>query len=132
MCTKFDDFLANAKKILADYKLRGYPNETLQEALKSLDSTVLLILKDDQPDKIFSDLFLVMIYSLANPEVKKALEDNWHLIKQEGTLSPLHDTTVKIGFRRPLNLQDLLVSARLNGPTKSFAQTSGKINNPCF
>ncbi len=73
-----------------------------------------------------------MTFNPANPEVKQALEDNWHLIKQERTLSPLHDTSVKIGFRRPPNLQDLLVRAKLNGSTKSLAQTSGKINNPCF
>ncbi len=73
-----------------------------------------------------------MTYNPANPEVKKALEDNWHLIKQERSLSPLHDTTVKIGFRRPPNLQDMLVRARVNGPTKSLAQTSRRINNPCF
>ncbi len=79
ICTKFDDFLGNAKKILANYKLRGYPNETLQEALKkvsALDRTILLIPKDDQPDEISSDLFLVMTYNPANPEVKTALEDN--------------------------------------------------------
>ncbi len=73
-----------------------------------------------------------MTYNPANPEVKKALQDNWHLIKQERSLSPLHDTAVKVGFRRPPNLQDLLVKARLNGPTKSLAQTSGRINNSCF
>ncbi len=90
ICTNFDGFLANAKKILANYKLRGYPSQTLQEALKkasALDRTVLLIPKDDQPDEISSDLFLVMTFNLANPEVKKALEDNWHLIKLERTLS---------------------------------------------
>ncbi len=135
ICTKFDDFLANAKKILAYYKLRGYPNDTLQEALRkasALDRTILLIPKDDNLDEISKDLFLVMTHNPANPEVKKALDDNWHLIKQERTLAPLHDTTVKIGFRRPPNLQDLLVKARLNGPTRSLAQTSGRINNPCF
>ncbi len=74
ICTNFDDFLANTKKILAYYKLRGYPNQTLQEALKkalSLDRTVLLIPKHDQPDEISKDLFLVMTYNPANPEVKK-------------------------------------------------------------
>ncbi len=73
-----------------------------------------------------------MTYNPANPEVKKALEDNWHLIKQERSLSPLYNTTVKIGFRRPPNLQNMLVRARVNGPTKSLAQTSGRISNPCF
>ncbi len=99
ICTKFDDYLANANKILAYYKLRGYPNETLPEAFKkafALDRTILLIPKDVQPDDITNDLFLVMTFNPANPEVKKALDENWHLIKQERTLSPLHDTTVKV------------------------------------
>ncbi len=99
ICTKFDDNLANANKILAYYKLRGYPNETLQEAFKkasAFDRTILLIPKEVQPDVISNDLFLVMTFNPANPEVKKALDENWHLIKQERTLSPLHDTTVKV------------------------------------
>ncbi len=60
------------------------------------------------------------------------MQDNCNLMKQERSLSPLHDTAVKVGFRRPSNLQDWLVKARLNGPTKLLAQTSGRINNPCF
>ncbi len=129
ICTNFDDFLTNAKKILAYYNLRGYPNQTLQEALKkasSLDRTVLLIPKDDQPDEISKDLFLVMTYSPANPEVKKALEDNWHLIKQERSLSPLHDTTVKIGFRRPPNLQDMLVRAKSTDSPNPWPKLQGE------
>ncbi len=102
ICTYFEDFLVNAKKILAYYKLRGYPKQTLEEAFQkasSLDRTVLLIPKDDQLDEISNDLFLVMTYNPANPEVKKALQDTWHLITQERPLSPLHDTAVKVSFR---------------------------------
>ncbi len=33
ICTKFEDFLASAKIILAYYKERGYPEKLLHEAL---------------------------------------------------------------------------------------------------
>ncbi len=102
ICTYFKDFVVNAKIILAYYKLRGYSKQTLEEAFQkasSLDRTVLLIPKDDQLDEISNDLFLVMTYNPANPEVKKALQENWHLIQQERSLSPLHNTDVKVGFR---------------------------------
>ncbi len=135
ICTKFEDFLTNAKKILAYYKARGYPETLLNEALdraSALDRTVLLIIKETPLDEDSSELILVLTHNPANPEVKKTLTDNWHLIKQERSLAPLHDSTVKMGFRRPPNLQDLLVKARVNGPTVSKHQISGKINNPCF
>ena len=137
ICTRVEDFETNCQKILAYYRLRGYPSLLLQETLdkvRLLDRSSLL--SPTEPTTQETDkLFLITTYNPALPPLKEIVQNNWSIIQASRNASLLENKQVVLGFRRAKNLKDILTRSRLKYPPhtpQTRPGVSGVVeSNPC-
>ncbi len=87
--------------ILERYKHRGYPNSILQSALDNVR---------------------------LKPRMGKAIiQKNWHILETDPRLENICHKKVVVGYKRPQNIRDILVSSRLCYPPAPY-KPKGFIN----
>ncbi len=86
------------KKILNDYKCRGYTDSimaTTRQNAASLDRDTLLapwtLLNDFGCRTIPDDLHVVITYNPANPGVKATLDKYWPILNSSKNLEAIHN-----------------------------------------
>ena len=75
---------------------------------------------------------LVTQYNPAGSPLREILKQNWEILARNQSTSWIYDIGYKVGYRRPKNLRDLLMKAKLpstDGNTVA-RQPKGNCNNP--
>ncbi len=79
-----------------------------------------------------NDLFLILTYNPANPDVKGMLQRYLPIINNSKNLEILQDKNMVLCHRRIKNLRHILVKSRIRyPPTRKLHQISGKETNVC-
>ena len=121
--------------LAAHFLRRGYPLKSLDSALlrcREFSRDSLLMLNSDPPlsgntptpdnERAFS---ITTFSPMGNPN-KRIIEKHWDLLGSSATTQNLYDLRIIHGYRRPPNLRDSLVHAKLKLRTRSEAGISGK------
>ena len=99
------------------FSIRGYPTELVKSAfckVNSMERNNLLAEKVGQ--QIRDDnkkLFLILDYNPSLPPIKDWIDELWPILYKSSATRILVDRIPTIGYRRPKNLQDMLVSSNL-------------------
>ena len=130
ICTKSNDFDKHAKTKINEFKIKNYPEKILQEALakvESLNRNELIKKKEKQnrnPQE--ENTFLTCTFRPNYQKVPKLVKKNWDILARSATTKNLHRTHLKIGYRRPKNLKEMLVKARTNYHPETDKSPSNK------
>ncbi len=127
ICTNSADFVKHLTLLSCHFKKRGYPTSLLIDAFKKVSTKTRLDLlneemaKWDEIDAEITDvdqgLFLISTYNPGFDGLKEIVSKNWDLLKRSSTSKILAESKITFGYRRPPNLKDLLVRARVPQPT---------------
>ncbi len=144
ICTKHEDYLYHVLVLCCHFLNRGYPLNTLIEAIikASKVNSLELLEKEcncgpqDHINEIFKEkqLFLITTFEPEFPGLKKIIQDNWDLLNHSSLTKLLAETRVTFGYRRPQNLRDLLVRARIpqkqiTGENRPHCKYANRCNN---
>ena len=102
--------------ILSTYfSIRGYPTELVTDAFCRVNSMDRKSILTEKLPKVEDNkkLFLILDYNPTLPLIKEWIEELWPILYKRSATRILVDTITIIGYRRPKNLQDLLVSSDL-------------------
>ena len=119
ICSTENDFQGHCIHKAALLRQKGYPLSLLIDAYeraKSKDRDELLrpTPKDDKSgDNSEISIFLTTTYSPFFGGLKHQVESTWDLLDRASTTRGLHKKGLTVGHRRPKNLRDILVRARL-------------------
>ena len=130
-CSNIEDYQKQAKKRIADYLYRGYPENLLNEAYnKALNQNRTdLLNKTGQKSKKQNDRVpLVLTFNPANPNLVQIVQKHWGIM-QLSSKAPAFTEPPMVVYRRNTNLSDKLVRAKLKTHTPTNNNTG--YNNPC-
>jgi hypothetical protein len=117
ICSRIEDFDSNAIMIAKHFKRRGYPNDTIEEALilaRRKDRESLLQPPSTPKERTNDDnLFLIRTYHPCDNPLKDIIHQNWKVLGRTHTTESLYNQRIIFGNRRNKNLRDLLVRAAL-------------------
>ncbi len=106
---------------------RGYPSEVLDNAFtkaKGFSIEEARIIKDKKVEDNIK-LFMITTYNPGDRILQGIISKNWEVLKHSSTTKHLGETKLVSGSRRPKNLRDHLVSAKV--PQKKYT----KRDKPC-
>ena len=115
ICSRNEDFLKHSCMILFHFQKRGYPldllNKSLQRCLSHSRDELLSPLQhsDEKDDKSF---ILVTTFTLNFPAFEQIVKRIWDLLVRSST-KQLYESRIMVGYRRPKNLRDMLVRAKI-------------------
>ena len=121
ICTEEDDFKRHCLQRASHFLRRGYPKELLVKAFaKAQDQDRMsLLFKNNSVDKQEKgNHILVTTYNPGFTNFKSLLMENWDILGKSNTTRDIHDTHIMVAYRRPKNLKDHLVHAKLRNPDK--------------
>lgn len=124
-CTEDEDFFREASSILNHFKRRGYPSDLLS---KAWDRAKTLTRSDTLKKQTKGDsqrIPLVLTYHEHLPPVVKLVHHFWPLLAHSETPQVFSEAPVT-AFRRPPNLKDQIVRAKINYPPTDPA-TQGRV-----
>ncbi len=142
ICTHDADFIKSSITLCMHFLRRGYPAKQLQDNLlnciKQKREDLLTYSSDMKTDEegVFDDtLYFIHTYCPEFNEAIKIVKSNWDLLKRSSATKVLADKRVICGHRRPKNLKDHLVRAKLpvikqdKCKTAPNSQTRNKCSN---
>ena len=117
ICSNLNDFEHSAN-LTRWFSHRGYPIQCLKQAYlraKSQDRLSLIQTRITQAsDSSQTDnLFAITTYSPGFFEFKSTIKANWDFLSRSKTTRSLHRMPTIFGLRRPPNLRDILVTAKV-------------------
>ena len=135
ICSEDDDFVIQSEKLAMSFHQANYPDDVIQTGFDRayyLDRDSLLNKstsnsnKDDDPK-----LFLITDHHPSFRAVLDIVSNNWDMLDNSSSTRPLLQIPVVRGFRRPKNLRDILVRARLTTPDSQGNSKPKKSINKC-
>ena len=115
-CTEWEDFLQNGLKLSAYFSIRGYPLELVTKAFLDTNrltrNDILAEKSNSIKDDMEKKLFLILDSNPSLP-IKEWLLELWPILYKSSGTRKLVDVQPIIGYRRPKNLQDILVTSDL-------------------
>ena len=132
ICTRQEDFEVNARKMVKYFLDRGYPQELITSSLakaQNQDRSELLTPKNtdlSQPTKNDS-LFAISTYHPSFDGLKTTINTHWDYLTRNMTTRSIHTQRKIFGYRRPKNLRDILVQAKMK-PIRAVTRTTPKCN----
>ena len=138
ICTHTKDFLKHSGMILFHFDRRGYPRDLLQKALdKALSKSREDLLPDrvhtttNQPNQPF---VLTTQYSPHYTALQETVRKNWDLLTRSSTTKRLAETKIVTGYRRPKNIRDILVKAKISAkkPKTNPPKPNSQTRNCCI
>ena len=114
--TNWKDFILNGMKLSTYSSIRGYPIELFLSAflkVNSLNRSNILQEKEIQELKDSKKIFLILDFNPSLPPIKEWIEELWPILYESSATRVLVDKKPIIGYKRPKNLQDILVSSDL-------------------
>ena len=131
ICTEWEEFFKHSLRLFMHFSLRGYPNELLMPALQKVscmhDSEVN---NDNDPTELQNSqktLYCITTYNPRDPPVKDIVQKHWPILGRSNATRALLDCNIVFGHRRPRNLRDELVQAKLT-PPKPMSVIRGRID----
>ncbi len=123
ICSKRQDFIKNAHSLCVYFLHRKYPPKLIIDALiktstKSRSELIKITRERMEDSEKLSqtksrDLFLVTMFNPEYNGLKDIVAENWDLLKRSAATKVLAETRVTFGYRRPPNLKDILVRAKV-------------------
>ena len=117
ICSKDDDFKRHASKKAAQLLQHGYPKKLLLEALLKAynkDRQSLLQTEKTPPStNVNENIYLTTTYDRQYNGLREQVESTWDLLGRSSTTRFLQSKSLKVGYRRPKNLRDMLTRAKL-------------------
>ena len=140
ICFDIKDFYLHALQMARDFCHRGYPQLAVMKSLLrvlKLDRHTLLQEQSLESDKDNSNdsisLYFITEYNPSNPPFKEMLDKFWPILGRSASTRPLVNAEIIFGSRRPKNLKDSLMNAKLPpGPDIILKENpSCKSGNKC-
>ncbi len=116
ICSKIEEFDKSCQELSAHFLRRGYPNAIVREAYlkarsKNRDD---LLNQPPRPKKKSDGLYFITTFNPQNPPLKESIKKNWPILADNAsTRQSLLPKQVTFGYRRPKNLRDTLVRAKV-------------------
>ena len=137
ICQTNDMYNKHANEMIVDFTRQGYPINLLQRAKeKAMDKDRDALLTQEQAKKDYEDkLFLITTYQPGFGELKSIVQSNWDLLKKSVATKNLSNKQLIVGYRRPKNLWDLLVKAKIDyhpdqdNATNTTRERTGPLNS---
>ena len=116
ICSNISDFEEKVLYLGRFFKDKGYPLELIQEAAllaRRQDRNSLLAQNRpiDTPEQ--NNLFLITRYNPDDSTLKDLVFKNWRILGTSTSTSYIYQKKLMVGYRRPKNLRDLLVRAKI-------------------
>ena len=115
ICTKKEDYEKHAKRKIGEFQQKGYPHKLLRESKSKVDeiNREELFKKKEKSEKELGT-FLTTTFRPGNHTVTKTVKGNWDTLARSTTTRKMHENGLKIGYKRPKNLRDILMKAKVN------------------
>ena len=125
ICSDDDDFVVQSKILALSFHKANYPDHIIQAAFDRAfehDRNALLAPKhitkpkNKEPKKVY-------LFTDHHPSFRAVLDivsNNWDILDNSSSTRPLLHVPLVWGFRRPQNLRDLLVRAKLTDPDANW------------
>ena len=119
ICNNITDFYVHALSMARDFCDRGYPQLRIWKAIDNvlkLDRISLLAEAKSNTDAKSEDginLYFITEYNPSNPPIRDLLERHWPILGRSSSTRPLISANIIYGNRRPRNLKDSLMNAKL-------------------
>jgi len=117
ICQKIEDYDTNSVMIGSHFIRRGYSPELIEQNIievRRLDRGSLL--QQKAPASLDTENQKFFVISTFTPEqniLKNIVQPNWSLLGRTNTTSGIHSSRIIFGYRRNVNLKDILVRAKL-------------------
>ena len=115
ICSKPADFATHVLAFKTFFLDRNYPDTLLEEAIRlasSKDRSLLLHPKEEEI-KDEDRVFLITTYHPHDRFLNDLIYKNWSILGKNHTTEFIHNRKLMCGYRRPKNLRDNLVRARV-------------------
>jgi len=121
ICTHLSDFDKNAVMIGKHFLRRNYPEDIVTQAIvktRRMNREELLHpVSTPKSQKSEYELFLISEYNPDCSPLKSIVQQNWPALGRTANTESLYNKRVIFGNRRPKNLKDTLVHAKIPHPT---------------
>ncbi|XP_064633637.1 uncharacterized protein LOC135491594 [Lineus longissimus] len=129
ICSRLEDFEHHSLILAQHFARRGYPNQLIEESLIKAHRQNRAALITAQPNTPTEEeaqppFFFVTTYNPAQTEPYKIISENKDILARHRTTLHLFECPITQGFRRPPNLRDLLVRAKLDNLTSTTTKTN--------
>ena len=133
ICTNETDLSPSLHQMKEKFTNRGYPRDIIEKQLnraKSIERKDLLKKSRKDPE---NTLRFCTTYNKGLPNIRNAMNNNWHLLHINKKISSTFSTMPILAFRRNKNLKELIGQHHLSGNKKitSRRRKSGKCQ-PCL
>ena len=109
--------MQNGLKLSAYFSIRGYQIELITKAFLDTNKLARNEILAEKSNFIMDDtdkkLFLILDFNPSLPLIKEWLLELWSILYKSSGTRKLVDVKPIIGYRRPKNLQDILVTSDL-------------------
>ena len=134
ICTDHKDYVKNSLKMIRAFHDRGYPLSNLLDKfyqVLELDRNSLLekVTSSDESDTS-NNLFCIIEYNPSNPPIKDIIQKHWPILGRSSSTRSLVESKIIFGFRRPPNLRDKLIRARLRTSTPDEQESWPQCKKP--
>ena len=135
ICSDLDDFTVQSKLLGLSFHKANYPDHIIQDGFNrayKMDRDSLLNKTNRKSNSKGNDkLYLITDYHPSYRAVLDITSDNWVMLDNSSSTRPLLQVPVVRGFRRPKNLRDLLVCAKLTTPDTGNYQRNAPKRDRC-
>ena len=135
ICSKEEDFLTNARQMAGYFIKANYPPQVIQKSFSKayhIDRSTLLGQKpkekDEEEDK---GVFLITTYHPGPRILNDIVKTNWDLLDKSSGTREVLDWKITQGFRRPPNIRDILVRAKIHNPLDVKSTPPKNFTNKC-
>ena len=135
ICSNNEDFEKHSAVKAAQLLQHGYPKELLVEGMfkaysKHRESLLTKpCLKKAQT--VSEHIYLTTTYNKEFSGLREQVESTWDLLERSSTTRSLKEKTLKVGYRRPKSLKDLLIRAKLPQPRVEHTSETHKAHARC-
>ena len=115
ICSDIQDFDIHVVTFATYFLQRGYPLDLIKEAaLKARETNRLSLLHPGVKNKDNNDkVFLITTYHPHDHSLRNILFQNWDILGRSPTTDFVHKRKLMCGYRRPKNLRDHLMTAKV-------------------
>ena len=116
ICTNQNDCERHSTTKINEFKQKGYPIKLLKESKTKVDikGRESLFHKPDSKDDQNKTTFMTTTYRPGLHKFTNAIRENWKILARSTTTKEMYNNGLKIGYKRPKNLKDILVRAKTN------------------
>ena len=137
ICTKESDYIRNANKKLKEFEAKNYPKKILLDSIEKVNTlkreNLLKKKEKNNDDPATQDTYIICTFSLNYQKVPKLSKRNWDILARSSTTKDLHRNKLRISYKRPKNLREMLVKAKTNYhlPPTGDTNTASKEKQKC-